>query len=66
MKEKVKRHIEGLDCILVELDHVQLLKSRMNLPDFPEEFINMRQTATRLAEDTVFGAFHLWHQEGSS
>ena len=65
-EEKVKRHTEDLDCILVELEHVQLLESRMNLRDFPEEFINMRQTATRHPEDTVFGAFHVWHQEDAN
>jgi hypothetical protein len=65
-EEKVKRHGEGLDCILVDLENVQLLESRMNLPDFPEEFINMRQTAIRQPEDTVFGTFHIWHQEDAN
>ncbi len=65
-EEKVKRHVDTLDCILVELDQVQLLESRMSAMDFPEEFINMRQTANRQPDDTVFGTFHIWHQEDAN
>lgn len=65
-EEKVKRHAEGLNCILVEVENVQLLESRMNIPDFPEELIDMRQTANRQPDDTVFGTFHIWHQEDSN
>ncbi len=53
-EEKVKRHVDGLDCILVVLEQVQLLESRMNTADFPEELITMRQTANRQPDDTVF------------
>ena len=63
IQEKVKRHVEGLDCILVELDDVQLLESRMEIPDSPDELIEMRQTAHRQPNDTVFGTFHIWHQD---
>ncbi len=63
LQEKVKRHVEGLDCILVELDDVQLLESRMEIPDSPDELIEMRQTAHRQPNDTVFGTFHIWHQD---
>lgn len=65
-EERVKRHVEGLDCILVELENVQLLETKMNDEDFPEEIINMRQTAMRQPTDTVFGTFHIWHQEDSN
>lgn len=65
-EEKVKRHTEGLDCILVELDAVQLLESRINMPDFAEELLTMRQTANRQPSDTMFGTFHVWHQEDSN
>ncbi len=58
-EEKVKRHVEGLDCILVELDDVQLLESRMEIPDSPEELIDMWQTSLRQPSDTVFGTFHI-------
>lgn len=65
-EEKVKRHSEGLDCILVEFDEVQLMETRMSIPDVPEELIDMRQTANRQPNDTVFGTFHIWHQEESN
>jgi hypothetical protein len=65
-EKKVKRHTESLDCILVDLEDVQLLESRMKLPDFPEEFITMRQTANRQQTDTIFGTFHIWYQEDSN
>jgi hypothetical protein len=54
-----------MDCILVEIEHVQLLEARMSCEDYPEELITMRETATRQTADTVFGAFHIWYQEDS-
>ena len=65
-EEKVKRHSEGLDCILVDLEQVQLLESRMLAPDYPEKFITMRQTANRQRDDTMFGTFHIWYQEDAN
>jgi len=35
-EERVKRHSEGMDCILVELEHVQLLEARMREEDYPK------------------------------
>jgi len=55
-----------MDCILVELENVQLLEARMSDEDYPEELITMRETATRQTTDTVFGTFHIWHQEDSN
>jgi hypothetical protein len=65
-EERVKRHAEGMDCILVELDHVQLLEARMTEDSYPEELITMGETAARQTDDTIFGAFHIWHQEDSN
>ena len=65
-EEKVKPHLEGLDCVLVELEEVQLLECRMKTPDFPEELIDMRETANRQPSDTAFGTFHDWHQEDAN
>lgn len=62
-EKKVKRQAEGMDCILVELEEVQLLESRMNTPHFPPELIDVRRTANRQPSDTAFGTFHIWHQE---
>jgi hypothetical protein len=65
-EERVKRHVEGIECTLVELEHVQLLEARMSEEHYPEELIDMRQTATRQQADTVFGTFHIWCQEESN
>ena len=65
-EERVKRHSEGMDCILVELAHVQLLEARRSEQDYPEELITMRETAARQTSDTVFGTFHTWDQEDSN
>jgi hypothetical protein len=64
-QDRVKRHVEEFDC-LVDLERVQLLETRMNAEDSPEELINMRQTATLRPSDTVFGTIHIWHQEDSN
>jgi len=63
---RVKLHVEGMDCILVELENVQLLETRMSSEDCPEELITMQQAAARQQMDTVFGTFHIWHQEESN
>jgi hypothetical protein len=62
----IKVRAEGLDCILVELEDVKLLEVRMSEPDYPEELITMRATAIRQPKDTVFGTFHIWHQNESN
>src|ERR1700731_1629945 len=61
-EERVKRHTEGLDCILIELENVQLLDARMREEHYPEELITMRETAARQITDPVFGPFHIWHR----
>lgn len=58
--ELVERIVPTLDCILLELDHVQPLDKRMEEPDYPEELITMRSTAKSQLADLVFGAFHIW------
>jgi hypothetical protein len=65
-EERVKRHSEGMDCILVDLEQVQLLEARMSADDYPEELITMRETAARQTSDTVFGTFRTWDQEDSN
>jgi hypothetical protein len=65
-EERVKRHSEGLDCILIGLEKVQLLEARIGEEDYPEELITMRETAARQTTDTVLGTFHIWHQEDSN
>jgi hypothetical protein len=58
--ERVKQVATDLDCILMELDGTQLLDSRMEEADYPEELITMRATAQRQPNDMVFGTFHTW------
>ena len=59
----VKVMSEGLDCILYGLEEVGLLDAKMEADTYPEEFAEMRATATRHPQDTVFGTFHVWRQE---
>jgi len=60
---RVQTTAEELDCILVELDGVELLETRMDSGDFPEEFFVMRDTAARQPKDVIFGTFHIWHSD---
>jgi hypothetical protein len=54
---------EGLDCILYGIEEVEPLEEKIGRGEYPEEFIDMRATATRQPQDTVFGTFHIWHQD---
>jgi hypothetical protein len=60
--ERVRQAAIELDCILLEIDSTQLLDSRMEEPDYPDELITMRATAQRQPNDTIFGCFHIWAQ----
>jgi len=64
--ERVRRMVSTLDCILLELEGVQLLEQRMEEPDYPEELITMRSTAQRQPLDLVFGTFHTWTKNDAS
>jgi hypothetical protein len=64
--KRIERASKELDCILLELDGVQLLETRMEEPDFPDELLEMRTTAMRQREDTVFGTLHIWTQSDIS
>jgi hypothetical protein len=58
--ERVERIVPTLDCILLELDHVEPLDKRMEKTDYPDELITMRSTAQRQPADLVFGTLHIW------
>lgn len=60
--ERVKQVSTELDCILLEVEHVQLLDKRLEEPDYPEELLTMRSTAERQPNDIVFGTFRIWTQ----
>ena len=61
--KRVQTITEELDCILVDLEEVELLEIKMDSGDFPEEFFEMRNTAVRQPKDVVFGTFHVWHAD---
>jgi len=62
-EERVRTIVaEQLGCILREMENIGLLEPRMQRDDFPDEFINMRQTAIRQPSDVVFGTFYTWSQ----
>lgn len=63
---RVKGAASDLDCILLELQDVQLLDQRMEEPDYPEELIEMRATAQRQMDDIVFGDFHVWFEDDAN
>ena len=65
-EKRVQRAADELDCILVELDDVGLLETRIASGDFPEQFIDMRRTAADHRDDAVFGDFHIWYQDDSN
>jgi hypothetical protein len=65
-EKRIRRHADGMGYVLVELDEVQLLETRMSRENYPEELIDMRQTATRQPEDSIWGTFHIWEQDESN
>ncbi len=63
---RVKQATSELDCILLELEDIQLLDGGIDKPDYPEELIAMRETAQRQRDDIVFGCFHIWTQDDAN
>ena|ERR1700739_940292 len=60
-RQRIGKIIPELDCILLEIEHIQLLNERMEQPDYPEDLIDMRGTAERQPADIVFGTFYTWN-----
>ena len=54
---------ETLDCLVYGIENVGLLENKMKLDDYPDEFVEMRQTAYRQPLDTIFGPFYTWAQD---
>ena len=54
---------QQLDCIVREVEKVELLNDALDRENCPEEFFTMRATAKRQPNDVVFGAFHVWTQD---
>jgi hypothetical protein len=54
---------EQLNCIVREMEKVELLQSALERENAPEEFFTMKSTAERQPKDVLFGAFHVWAQD---
>jgi hypothetical protein len=65
-EKRVRRHAEGMGYILIELDGIQLLETRMSREGYPEELIEMQQAATRQPEDSIWGTLHIWERDESN
>jgi hypothetical protein len=66
------KHFEGrvtvileqqLDCIVREIEEVELLESALGREDCPDECFTMRATAERHPADVVLGILHVWTQD---
>ena len=60
---RVTASAERLDCIVREMEQVELLESALGREGCPDEFFTMRTTAELQPEDVVFGIFHVWVQD---
>jgi hypothetical protein len=57
---------QQLDCIVLEMEQVELLEAALQLEGCPEEFFTMRATAQRQPNDVLFGTFHVWTQDDAN
>lgn len=53
---------EQLDCIVREIEQVELLETTLRRESSPDELLTMSATAERQRTDVVFGTFHIWTQ----
>lgn len=53
---------EQLDCIVREMEKIELLDDALEREGRPGEFFTMRATAERQPKDVIFGGFHVWEQ----
>ena len=54
---------EQLDCIVREIEQIELLEAALHREECPDEFFTMRATAERQPDDVLFGTFHIWDQD---
>ena len=57
---------EQLDCIVREMEQVELLEAALQRDACPDEFFTMRATADRQPNDVIFGTFHVWAQHDAN
>jgi hypothetical protein len=60
---RVTASAERLDCLVREMEQVELLEAALRREGCPDEFFTMRATAERQPNDVVFGTFHVWAQD---
>jgi len=61
-EQRVATMSRELDCIVREMEHVELLEAALQRDGWAEELFTMRATAERQPNDVVFGTFHIWTQ----
>ena len=54
---------EQLDCIVREIEQVELLEAALQREGCPDEFFTMQSTAERQPNDVLFGTLHIWNQD---
>jgi hypothetical protein len=57
---------EQLDCIVREMERVELLEHALRREHCPDELFTMRATAERQRNDVIFGTFHVWTQDDAA
>ena len=62
-EQRVNASAERLDCLVREMEQVELLEAALRREGCPDEFFTMRATAERQPNDVVFGTFHVWAQD---
>ena len=62
-EQRVTASAEQLDCLIREMEKIELLEVALEREECPEEFFTMRTTAERQPNDVVFGTFHIWAED---
>ena len=62
-EQRVAASAEQLECIIREIEKIELLEAALQREECPDEFFTMRTTAERQPDDVVFGTFHIWAQD---
>lgn len=62
-EQRVMASAEQLDCIVREMEKIELLEVALEREECPEEFFTMRATAEKQPNDVVFGTFHIWAED---
>jgi len=62
-EQRVTAMAGQLDCIVREIEQVELLDAALEREGCSDELFTMRATAERQPNDVVFGTFHTWVQD---